>query len=238
MKNGISLILAIIISTALTGRIAASPVEQTNGFKKFQVLPKDDSLTDKEFSIFISNFKKDVKNKNIESLKKSIAPDLSWTFGEESGIKSFLKWWKLDKNPGSSGFWNEMDKVLSMGSVFYNEEKTSHAFPYLFVTFPADYDSFQFAAVTGKKVNVRKTASSKSAVVETLDYEVVKTSAAETNSKTEKIDGITGTWIKVTTSTGKEGYIFSQFLHSPVGYRAIFEKRKKGWMLTAFISGD
>lgn len=207
-------------------------------FRKFQIMPADDSASDKDFSQFITKFKKDVKDKNIESLKKSIAPDISYTFGDADGIKGFLKTWKLDRNPKNSEFWGEMDKILSMGSAYYNEEKTSHAYPYLFVTFPPDYDSFEYAAVTGKKVNVRKTPSSKSPVVETLDYEIVKPINVESDPKKEKIDGYTGIWVNVMTASGNTGYIFSRYLHSPIGYRAIFEKQANGWMLTAFISGD
>jgi len=131
-----------------------------------------------------------------------------------------------------------MDKVLSMGSAYYNEEKTSQAFPYLFVTFPSDYDSFEFLILTGKKVNIRKTPSSKSPVVETLDFEIVKRASSEALPKEEKIDGVKGTWIKVITSSGKEGYVFSRYIHSPIGYRAIFEKRKGSWKLTVFVAGD
>lgn len=226
------IILSITLSLSITGETKSVT------FKKFQLTPSDDSASDKDFSQFITKFKKDVKNKNIESLKKSISPDISYTFGDEDGIKGFLKTWKLDGNPKNSEFWGEMDKILSMGSAYYNEEKTSHAYPYLFVTFPPDYDSFEYAAVTGKKVNVRKTPSSKSPVVETVDYEIVKQINVEPDPKKEKIGGYTGIWVNVMTAGGNTGYIFSRYLHSPIGYRAIFEKQEKGWMLTAFISGD
>jgi hypothetical protein len=229
-------ILLIMFSAAFTFNVTGEA--ETIDFQKFQLMPSDDSASDKDFSQFISKFKKDVKNKNIEALKKSIAPDISYTFGDEDGIKGFLKIWKLDKNPKNSEFWGEMDKILSMGSAYYNEEKTSHAYPYLFVTFPPDYDSYEYAAVTGRKVNVRKVPSSKSPVVKTLDYEIVKPINVESDPKKEKIDGYTGIWVNVMTAGGNTGYIFSRYLHSPIGYRAIFEKQAKGWMLTAFISGD
>jgi len=224
--------LIILFSLIITGAAGIA------GYKKFQLMPKDDSASNKEFMQFISKFKKDVKDKNIESLKKSIAPDVAYTVADAYGIKGFLKIWKLDKNPDSSEFWGEMGKVLSMGSAYYNEEKTSFAYPYLFVTFPSDYDSFEFAAVTAKKVNVRKTASSKSPVIETLYYEIVKPVNTEADPKKEKIDDFTGIWIQVITSAGKEGYIFSRYIHSPIGYRAIFEKKGNIWQMTAFVSGD
>lgn len=229
--NTVFLTLIILFNFSISG------TGETGSFKKFQIIPKEDSAADKEFALFISKFKKDIKEKNIKSLKKSIAPDVAFNI-EEYGIEGFLKIWKLDKDAKNSEFWNEMKKILSMGSAYYNEEKTSYAYPYLFVAFPENYDSYEYAAATGKKVNVRKAPSSKSPVVETLDYEIVKTVNAEPYPKKEKIDGFNGIWIQVITSSGKKGYIFSRYIHSPIGHRAIFEKRDNVWLMTAFVSGD
>jgi len=234
MKKTINSILSLFILFS----VAVADASETRGFKKFQLLPKDDSQKNKEFSLFMNDFRKAVKTKNIASLKNNIAPDIVYSFGEEDGLKGFLKIWNLDKKNKTSKFWDEMEKVLSMGSAIYDEENNSYAYPYLFVTFPADYDIYEFAAVTGKKVNVRMEPSSKSPVVETLDYEIVKAISSDEEPKVVKVDGMNGKWIKVLTSSGKEGFIFSQFIHSPIGYRAIFQKIGKRWLLTAFISGD
>ena len=238
MKHIITVFIVITVAASTILLPKGAYCEENKGFKKFQLMPQDDSVKDKEFSNFITKFKKDVKSRNIDSLKKSISADITWNFGDNGGIKGFIKNWNLDKNPKNSPFWDEIDKVLSLGSAFYNEEKTSHAFPYLFVTFPADYDQYEFAALTGKKVNIRKEASSKAAVIETLDYEIVKPVASPDPRKKETVGGFRGEWIEVTTASGKTGYVFSRFIHSSIWYRAIFEKKGKAWILTAFISGD
>lgn len=234
MKNKFTILLTLVLFFSLS----ISGSTETKGFKKFQLMPKDDAAADKEFSLFIAKFKKDVKDKKFESLKKSIASDVLYEIESVDGLKGFVKTWKLDKNPKKSDFWFEMDRILSMGSAYYNEEKTAYAYPYLFVTFPADYDSYEYIAVTGKKVNVRKTPDAKAPVVETIDYEIVKPMHIEPEPKNDIIGGIKGTWIMVKTGSGKEGYIFNQFLHSPLGYRAIFEKRDGRWMMTIFLAGD
>ncbi len=224
------------IILAVTTAIVASA--ETKGFKKFQLFPTDDSVSDKEFSVYIEKFKKAVKTKNLAAVKKLTAPDVAFTFESQDGINGLIKTWKLDRNPKKSDFWYAMDKVLSLGSAYYNDEKTMYAYPYLFVTFPADYDSFEYVALTGKKVNIRKAPDAKSAVIETLDYEILKSTGVEENPKKDKVSGIDGKWIKVITSQGNEGYVFSHYVHSPIGHRAIFEKRNGGWLLTAFVSGD
>ena len=230
MKKTLTILL--FFSIIITG---AAEVKE---FKKFQLLPIDDSAADKEFSIYIQKFKTAVKFKNFTALRKLIAPDVAFTFESQDGINGLIKLWNLDRNPRNSNFWYEMDKVLSMGSSFYDENKTTQAYPYLFVIFPADYDSHEYSAVTGKKGNVRQTPSSKSPVIETLDYEIVRTTWSAEETVPEKVNGINGTWVKVQTSTGKTGYVFSHYIHSPIGPRAIFEKRSDGWVLTAFVSGD
>jgi hypothetical protein len=227
-------ILILMISLFLIPAVNAEP----ENFKKFQLLPIDDSVNDKEFTIYIQKFKNAVKAKNFTALRKLIAPDVAFTFESQDGIKGLIKLWNLDRNPQNSNFWYEMDKVLSMGSSYYDENKTTQVYPYLFVIFPADYDSHEYSAITGKKVNVRQTPSSKSPVIDTLDYEIVRTTWSVEESVPEKVNGINGTWVKVQTSTGKNGYIFSHYIHSPIGPRAIFEKRSEGWVLTAFVSGD
>lgn len=231
-------IIVSILTFTLFFTLTISGTAETKEFEKFQLIPTDDSTADKEFSTYITKFKKAVKDKNVKSLKELIAEDVAFTFESSDGIKGLLKLWKLDKKSKNSDFWYEMDKILSMGSAFYNEDKTSYAYPYLFVTFPSDYDSYEYSAVTGKIVNVRKSPSSKSPVVETLDYEIVKTTGYEENPEKEKIKGINGTWIKVITASGNEGYIFSHYVHSPIGLRAIFQKRNGKWALTALVSGD
>jgi len=230
--------LTLLISFSILFSLIISGAAETKGFKKFQLIPIDDAASDKDFLIYIEKFKKDVKDKNFESLKKSIAPDVLYEIESVNGLKGFIKTWKLDKNPKKSDFWFEIDRILSMGSAYFNDEKTSHVYPYLFVTFPSDYDSYEYIAVTGKKVNVRKAPDAKSPVIETVDYEIVKPMHVEPEPKNDKIDGINGTWIMVKTGSGKEGYIFNQFLHSPLGYRAIFEKRDGRWMMTIFLAGD
>lgn len=227
-----TLTVLILFSIILTG--AAEPKD----FKKFQILPIDDSVNDKEFTIYIEKFKRAVKAKNFTALRKLIAPGVAFTFESQDGIEGLIKLWNLDRNPQNSNFWYEMDKVLSMGSSYYDENKTTQAYPYLFVLFPADYDSHEYSVITGKKVNVRQSPSSKSPVIETLDYEIVRTTWSTEESVPEKVNGINGKWVKVQTSTGKNGYVFSHYIHSPIGPRAIFEKRSEGWMLTAFVSGD
>ena len=45
-------------------------------------------------------------------------------------------------------------------------------------------------------------------------------------------------WTEVTAADGTKGFVKSDQLRSPVDYRAVFQPRKTGWKMTAFIAGD
>jgi hypothetical protein len=236
------LIIILLLVPALYAEKKSAENHNAETFKKYILMPADDSSKDQDFLKYINGFKKAVRDKNIKLLKDNISADILWSFADESGgIDGFLRQYKLDaKSYKESHFWGEMDKILSLGGLYYNEEKTSFAFPYLFVNFPGhDYDSYTFAAVTGKNVNVRNSPDKNSAVIETLSYEIVKViHFPGYDAKKEMIDSKSGVWVSIRTASGKEGYVFSYYLHSPIGSRAIFEKQKGKWLLKAFITGD
>jgi len=242
MKKSFLIFTIFLITITLYAENKSTEQGNAGNFKKYILMPVDDSSKDKDFQKFITDFKKAIKDKNISYLKENTSKNIIWSFADESGsIKGFLKNYGLDvKLYKKSPFWNNMEKILNLGGTFYNDEKTSMAFPYMFVLFPGnDYDSYTFAAVTGKNVNIRKTPDRNSAVIDTLSYEIVKVlNFPGYDAKEEIIGSKSGVWVNIRTASGKEGYIFSYYLHSPIGYRAIFEKQEGKWLLKAFISGD
>lgn len=242
MKKILPFIIVLFCASALFSETSAPEMHEKNNFRKYILMPADDSLKDRELLKFITGFRQAVKNKDITFLKKNTSENIIWSFADEQGsIKNFLEHYRLDKGTyKESGFWQEMDRILAMGGIYYNEEKTSIAFPYIFVNFPVnDYDSYTYAAVTGKNVNIRKNPDINSPVIETISYEIVKIqNHHDYDAKKITIASKPGLWIKVQTSSGKEGYLFSYYIHSPIGYRAVFEKIQSKWMLRLFISGD
>jgi len=241
MKKIFLFLTIILLSASLYTTADSAAAYAEENFKKFILLPVDESSKDKEFQKFINEFKKAVKEKNIKFIKENTSKNVSWSFGDEDGgINGFLKGYGLDNNSHKkSYFWDDMEKVLSLGGVYYKDEQPSFSFPYMFSKFPDDYDSYTFAAVTGKKVNVRKSADRNSPVIETLSYEIVKIiNAPDYDTKEEIIETKRGVWVNIQTSSGNNGYIFSYYIHSPIGYRTIFEKQDGKWILTVFIAGD
>jgi hypothetical protein len=80
---------------------------------------------------------------------------------------------------------------------------------------------------------VRKEANTRSAVIRTLSFDVVKLGQDKaTNS------AIRRQWVPVVLADGQKGYVAADYIRSPIDYRAIFVKKGGKWIMTAFIAGD
>lgn len=241
MKNICTAMLFIILTLSAAATLSGQYNSESESFKKFQLLPVDDSSGDKIFRSFIKDFKKAVASKDIEYIKKHISSQIVYSVDEGgSGAEGFLDAWRLEGSYKKSAFWDEIERVLAtVPSSSEEEGARCYVFPYVFDKFPGDeYDSYSYAAVTAKKVNVREIPSPNGKVVAVLDYEIVKIIEVTPEKKKVRVSGKSGSWVKVQTSSGKKGYIFDYYLHSSIGYRAIFKKYPETWKLTHFLTGD
>ena len=217
---------------------AIIPIDNARGAERFRrtvVKPPDQSQLKPELKTFINDLKIAVIKKDDGFLLNHISPDIIWSFGEDTGLKSFIKEWKLDNNPAKSPVWSELSAVLSPGCAMDNGEAV---FPYVFSMFPDDFDATEYCVLTGTGINVREKPDSKSNVLASLDYEVVKRLNEMGSSATEKINGETFPWEKIMTSDGVTGYVYGKYLASPLGLRAVFTEKNKQWYLRVFTAGD
>ena len=131
-----------------------------------------------------------------------------------------------------------MTVIKNGGSFVHENGKRTNLFyaPYSFDSFPEDLDGFEHFVVFGSNVNMRETAGGNSKVIGRLSYNVVKidddseSEAAQERKKPE--------WRKVRTLGGLSGFVKSEFVRSPIDYRAGFEKKRGVWKMVAFIAGD
>lgn len=99
--------------------------------------------------------------------------------------------------------------------------------PYVFTDFPSELDAFTHQVVMGDKVRVRKRPTRESEVLGVLSHVIVPASGEETEG-----------WTKVQLADERTGYVASEYLGSPIGYRAAFEKREGRWVMVFFVAGD
>ena len=108
--------------------------------------------------------------------------------------------------------------------------------PYVFGSFPDDYDAFEHAAVVADKAPLRERPEAGAPVVATLSYDIVKVDQA--GSVYQGDDFEQPLWIKATTLQGATGYLEPKDVRSPADYRAAFKKVRGRWVMTAVVAGD
>lgn len=198
-----------------------------------KLYPVDEAPKDPSFHAFRKKLMKAVKNRDTTFILSILDENIINSFGGNDGIEGFKEQWKPD-SPDST-LWETLYTVLSMGGSFavFENQKTFCA-PYVFSTWDrvGNFDAFEYYAVTGKNVKLRKEPGITSHVLLLLSYDIVK----QTNDKSAKKDG--HTWLQVETLSGKKGYVSDKFVRSPIDYRACFKKVKNNWRMTNFVAGD
>ena len=200
-----------------------------------KLLPVDEGSKDPTFKAFRDALIDAVKRKDTQFVLGVVAPDILNDFGGGNGIQNFKTKWRLGKTEESK-VWAELDTVLSMGGSFRVEEgKKTFWAPYVYSTWPDDFDCGEDAqcyAVTGDHVNARREPGSAAPIVASLSYDIVKSKIEDVPNKTPE------GWTKVIVPGGAAGYVATRFLRSPGDYRAGFARVKGKWLMTAFIAGD
>jgi hypothetical protein len=202
----------------------------THGQSK-KLLPVDQADKDPTFFVFRARLFRAIQQKDAKFIYSILDEKIENDFGGGVGIPNFKSTWRLERS--NSPFWNELLWVLSLGGRF---DESAHSFsaPYLFNGYPEGADEFETGAIIEDGVRVRKEPTTQSEVIKTLSFEIVGVSDWEVKPNTrDKRD-----WVKVKLEDGQSGYIAAEYIRSPIDYRAVFEKKKGKWLMTAFIAGD
>lgn len=209
-------------------------------FERFQLVPVDEAQDDPSFLTFRKELQAAIKKRDTAALLAALHPEFKSSFGGDGGIEEFVRMWGLaEADSASSKVWHELARVLEHGGAFVpvNESRVFIA-PYVSARFPDEYDSFEYAAVTGENVKVRKSPSSTGEIAATVSHEIVYVRPNRDEDKAETIGGESHPWIPVVLWNGVEGFIYGKYVRSPLGWRAGFEKQDGKWKMTFFLSGD
>jgi hypothetical protein len=217
-------------------RSAVSEQTHQNALQARRLPPVDEADKDPSFKAFRDALIDAVKRKDTQFVLSVVARDIVSDFGGGNGIDNFKSKWRLGKI-GESKLWVELDAVLSMGGSFrVDEGKKTFWAPYVYSTWPDDFDCGEDAqcyAVTGDHVNARREPGSTAPIVASLSYDIVKSRIEDTESK-KTPEG----WTRVIVPGGAAGYVATRFLRSPGDYRAGFANVKGKWLMTTFVAGD
>lgn len=199
-----------------------------------KLYPVDEGAKDASFKAFRSKLIEAVKQRNTRFILTVLHPKVRLSFGGHSGIKDFKEMWKPDS--ADSKLWNELSTVLALGGTFSTyERKRSFWAPYIFSTFPDDLDAFEHAAIVGENVRVRSQPNTTASIITNLSYDIVKSTFPNSDNLEE---GDALGWVRVVVPDGRNGYVASKYIRSPIDYRIGFEKIRGKWLITSFIAGD
>ena len=196
------------------------------------VMPVDEAKKDASFFAFREKLIAAAEKRDAAFILSILDPKIELSFGGDSGIADFKRIWRITSR--DSVFWNEFLPVIKNGGSFVRGGNTKLFYaPYTFNGFPEDVDSFEYQAIFGKHVNLRERPDTNSPVVASLSYNIVKVDHERSVKNGENY-----AWLNIETLGGKKGFVKSEFVRSPIDYRAGFEKRRGVWKMVAFITGD
>lgn len=122
--------------------------------------------------------------------------------------------------------WDELRLVIARGGRF--SSPLSFAAPYVYASWPAQFDAFECAAVTGAGVRFRSAPTFDAPIVASVSYSIVRL----IEPKPGRL------WSRVQLGDGRTGYMWHAYVRSSVDYRALFNLIDGRWRMTAFVAGD
>ncbi len=187
-----------------------------------RLLPRDEAASNPEFAQFLKELLAAVARRDAQAVLKVTAADFKMDFGGGDGIDYLRR--ALES--GDDDFWAEFPRAIALGGTF---NETGFAAPYVYSVWPDDLDSYECAAIVGRGVRLRARPDPAAEPMARLEYDIV-----ETLSGVRTVSG----WTHVRTAAGVTGYVASEYVRSPVDYRARFSLTGGQWKLAAFIAGD
>jgi hypothetical protein len=189
------------------------------------LLPVDEAALRPAFFAFRARLQQAIARRDARTILDAVDPDVRTSFGDGGGLDDFHRQWRPDTP--DSPLWSTLGTVLALGGSFADDG--SFRAPYVFSRWPDDMDAFEHMAVVAESVRVRERPGLDAPVVGSVSFGIVRVEAPEDRE---------APWRAVRLADGRRGFMATQYLRSPVDYRAIFSETAGGWRLTAFVAGD
>lgn len=191
--------------------------------------PVDEAAQNPSFLVFRQRLMEALRVRDVAFINGILDPGIKVSFGGDEGPRDFVKYWDLD-HPESSRIWNEFQTLLALGGAWQRDGGPARfCAPYVFTHFPSGYDAFEYSAITGRGVAVRERPDPSAPVIARLSFDIVRSEYAEPAAA----------WTRITTPSGRSGYVARRYIRSPIDYRACFRRGANGdWKLDLLVAGD
>jgi hypothetical protein len=188
--------------------------------------PVEQCRDDHGFVRFRSALEDAVTRKDVPALRRLTAPNVIAHFGGGSSWDGFAAEWGLSQNPAMSALWKEMAAAIALGCA--HTPDGGRVFPGMFEAMGDDVDPFELL-VARPGTRLRSNPDRESAVIANLEW----SSAILVEAKAPE------GWARVQLlGNGPLGWVETDAMISPLGYRLVAEKRGGTWLVTAFVAGD
>ena len=202
----------------------AAPVTPAPAARSRTLLPVDEAAALPDFFTFRAWLLQVIARRDAAALLEIVDPDIKNGFGGDDGKPAFEREWQ----PSSAGstVWETLAAVLALGGRRSGED--GFIAPYVFAAWPDGVDGFEHVAVIGARVRVRGAPRPDAAVLAVVSFTVLK----------RRDDQAPEAWTPVVAPDGRAGYISSQYVRSPIDYRAFFTKKDGRWRMVMLLAGD
>jgi len=191
-----------------------------------RVIPTDQAETNAAFREFRDRLRDAVDRKDAAFIAGILASEVKLSVEGAKGADEFLKEWRPEAP--DSPLWPVLADILRLGGAF--KPDGSFVAPYVHAHFPPKLDAIMSLVVISTGVAVRKEPRPDAAVLTRISYEIVTAEPWR--------DDVPAGWVKVKASGGHVGYVASELVRSPIGYRAGFARRGGQWRMIFLLAGD
>lgn len=199
------------------------------------VRPVDEASQDASFLAFRTKLIAAAERRDLKYVMGVMDPNIKLSFGGHEGLKGFRELYTKEAD-----FWKVFLPVIKNGGKWLRERGSPKIFsaPYSFSAFPDDLDAFEHNVIFGSNVRLRESGSPAGKVITMLSYNVVKVDwnrsvRVRPGDQESEVE-----WFFVETMGGQKGFVYKDFVRSPLDLRAGFEKKRGVWKMIYFISGD
>jgi hypothetical protein len=200
--------------------LASAPLAAQQPF-----LPVDEASNRPDFFSFRAQLQRAIARHDTAALMAVVHPQIRNSFGDTDGVDEFRKMWNI--GAAGSEIWDVLGTVLGLGGSFHDTD--TFVAPYVFSRWPGKVDSFEHVAVLGTDVRVRSQPNADAPAIATMSFAILPIARPDV-----EVDG----WTAVRVEENRIGYIASQFVCSPIDYRAIFRYEERQWKLVTLVAGD
>lgn len=224
--------------TSPEGSDRSLPRETEAGSGLVKLYPVDEAAEDPSFFDYRMQLLEAIVRRDADALLGRVAEDIRISFGPNGGRDAFREQW----NPSEpeSPLWSTMARVVAGGGLFLDREylaegvEATFQAPYYFAAFPGErFDAFQHAVVIRDDVVVRAHPDPGAPETARLSFDIVGVAGSSPVGMSSD-----RRWARVVLADGREGYVAEDAIASPIGYRAVFQKRGGRWSMNAFVAGD